>query len=126
MARLLCSRTMVLCPSPFSATDETSCIRLRPLLDQVALATGIDKMQLGFEVKNTVVTGADSGIGAAVSRQFGEEGAQVVVADLDPDTAHRIAAEIRLHEGKAHEFAIDVADAEAAKHATTAARSSNL
>jgi NADP-dependent 3-hydroxy acid dehydrogenase YdfG len=111
---------MVLCPSPFSATDETSCIRLRPLLDQVALATGIDKMQLGFEVKIAVITGA------AISRQFGEEGADVVVADLDPDAAHRIAAEIRLHGGKAHEFAIDVADAEAAKRATTAARSSNL
>jgi NAD(P)-dependent dehydrogenase (short-subunit alcohol dehydrogenase family) len=73
----------------------------------------MDKMKLGFEGKIAVVTGAGSGIGAAVSRQLGEEGAEVVVADLDLDAAHRIATEIRSHGGKAHEFAVDVADPEA-------------
>lgn len=70
-------------------------------------------MQLGFEGKIAVVTGGGSGIGAAVSRQLGEEGAEVVVADVDSDAAHKIAAEIRAHGGKARDFAVDVGDAEA-------------
>ncbi|MDK1385458.1 SDR family NAD(P)-dependent oxidoreductase [Sinorhizobium sp. 8-89] len=70
-------------------------------------------MKLGFEGKVAVVTGAGSGIGAAVSRQLGGEGAEVVVADLGADAARRIAAEIRSAGGKAHDFAVDVADAEA-------------
>ena len=68
-------------------------------------------MNLGFEGKVAVVTGAGSGIGAAVSRQLGNEGAEVIVADLDADTAHGVAAEIRSLGGSAHDFAVDVADA---------------
>ena len=68
-------------------------------------------MKLGFEGKVAVVTGAGSGIGAAVSRQLGREGAEVIVADLDADAAHGVAAEIRSLGGGAHDFAVDVADA---------------
>lgn len=68
-------------------------------------------MKLGFEGKVAVVTGAGSGIGAAISRQLSDEGAEVVVADVDADAAHRVAAEIRLQGGSAHDFAVDVADA---------------
>ncbi|MBP1884196.1 SDR family NAD(P)-dependent oxidoreductase [Sinorhizobium mexicanum] len=70
-------------------------------------------MKLGFEGKVAVVTGAGSGIGAAVSLQLAGEGAEVVVADLDADAARRITAEIRSQGGKAHDFVVDVADAEA-------------
>ena len=68
-------------------------------------------MNLGFEGKVAVVTGAGSGIGAAVSRQLGREGAEVIVADLDAGAAHGVAAEIRSLGGSAHDFAVDVADA---------------
>jgi NAD(P)-dependent dehydrogenase (short-subunit alcohol dehydrogenase family) len=45
--------------------------------------------------KVTVVTGAASGIGAALCRRFQREGARAVVAaDLDGDGASRVAAEI--------------------------------
>jgi NAD(P)-dependent dehydrogenase (short-subunit alcohol dehydrogenase family) len=64
-----------------------------------------------FEGKVAVVTGAGSGIGAAVSRQLGNEGAEVIVADLDADAAHGVAAEIRSLGASAHDFAVDVADA---------------
>lgn len=73
----------------------------------------MDMMQLGFEGKIAVVTGGGSGIGAAISRQLGEEGAEVVVADLDSDAAHKIAAEIRADGGKARDFTVDISDAKA-------------
>ncbi|MEU3372025.1 SDR family oxidoreductase [Streptomyces sp. NPDC006660] len=41
-----------------------------------------------------VVTGAGGGIGAALARRFAEEGARVVVNDLDADKARRTADEI--------------------------------
>jgi NAD(P)-dependent dehydrogenase (short-subunit alcohol dehydrogenase family) len=70
-------------------------------------------MKPGFKGKIALVTGAGSGIGAAVSRQLAEEGAEVVVADLDAGAALNIAAEIRSNGGAAHDFAVDVTDAAA-------------
>ncbi len=44
--------------------------------------------------KTTVITGAASGIGAALARHFAAAGARVVVADIDGDGAISIADEI--------------------------------
>lgn len=44
--------------------------------------------------KNAVVTGAASGIGEAVARQFVREGASVVMTDIDAENGERIATEI--------------------------------
>lgn len=44
--------------------------------------------------KNAVVTGAASGIGEAVARQFVREGASVVMTDINAENGERIAAEI--------------------------------
>ena len=44
--------------------------------------------------RHAVITGAASGIGAALARAFAAEGARVVVADLDGDGAARVAEEI--------------------------------
>ena len=41
-----------------------------------------------------VVTGAGSGIGAALARRFAAEGARLVVNDLDGAAAARVAAEV--------------------------------
>jgi NAD(P)-dependent dehydrogenase (short-subunit alcohol dehydrogenase family) len=68
-------------------------------------------MKLGFEEKVAVVTGAGSGIGAAVSRRLAREGAEVIVADLDAEAARGVAADIRSLGGNAHDFVVDVADA---------------
>ncbi|MEQ9125215.1 MAG: SDR family NAD(P)-dependent oxidoreductase, partial [Alphaproteobacteria bacterium] len=43
--------------------------------------------------KVAVVTGAASGFGAAIARRFAEEGADVLVADLNAAGANRIAEE---------------------------------
>lgn len=42
--------------------------------------------------KVAVVTGGGSGFGAGIARKFVEEGARVLIADLDLDAGHRVAA----------------------------------
>ncbi|MCB1405542.1 MAG: glucose 1-dehydrogenase, partial [Rhodobacteraceae bacterium] len=44
--------------------------------------------------KRAIVTGAGSGFGAGIARKFATEGAQVVVADINGDSAAAVAAEI--------------------------------
>ena len=44
--------------------------------------------------KIAVVTGAASGIGAALTRRFAAEGAKVVVADLNLDAARAVADKV--------------------------------
>ena len=44
--------------------------------------------------KVALVTGAGSGIGEATAKRFAEEGARVVVADLNTTGAERVAKEI--------------------------------
>lgn len=48
----------------------------------------------GIEEKVALVTGGASGIGAATARQLSEQGAKVVVADLDADAAAQVAASL--------------------------------
>ena len=55
--------------------------------------------------KVAVVTGGASGIGAGIVCKFAEEGARVVVADLNVNGAHEIAAEV-----KGLGIQVDVAD----------------
>lgn len=47
-----------------------------------------------LENRVAVVTGAGSGFGAAIARRFAQEGAKVVVADLNAETAQAVAGEI--------------------------------
>jgi 3-oxoacyl-[acyl-carrier protein] reductase len=44
--------------------------------------------------KVALVTGAGSGFGAGIARRFSEEGARVIVADIDPVNGERVAKEL--------------------------------
>lgn len=60
--------------------------------------------------KSALITGAASGIGAATARRFAEEGAAVMLADLNADGAAKIADEINENGGRAESMAVDVRD----------------
>jgi NAD(P)-dependent dehydrogenase (short-subunit alcohol dehydrogenase family) len=60
--------------------------------------------------KTTFVTGAGSGIGAAIAETFARAGAQVFVADIDESSARSTAARIREQGGQADVVTIDVRD----------------
>ena len=67
------------------------------------------KMQ-DFAGQTAVVTGAASGIGAAIARELAARGATVIVSDQSLDACERMAAQIAGEGGKALPFAADVAD----------------
>ncbi len=68
-----------------------------------------------FQDKVAIVTGAGSGIGAAIARELAERGAVVIAADLDLTAAQDVASEIRGDGGRAHAIEVDVADPVAAE-----------
>lgn len=57
-----------------------------------------------------IVTGAAQGIGEAIAKRLASEGAVVVVADINIETARRVADEIKGQERVAIAFKVDVAN----------------
>jgi D-sorbitol dehydrogenase (acceptor) len=61
-----------------------------------------------LEGKVAIVTGGGSGIGRGISLRFAQEGAKVVVADLNADAASSVAAEITAAGRESTSVSVDV------------------
>ncbi|WCM91327.1 SDR family oxidoreductase [Acidovorax sp. NCPPB 2350] len=60
------------------------------------------------EGKSIIVTGAGGGIGEGIARRLAAEGGRVIVNDIRPEAAERVAQAIRDAGGAAQAFAADV------------------
>ena len=58
----------------------------------------------------TIVTGAARGIGRAIAERFGAEGANVILADIETESADLVAEGIIKAGGKASVITTDVSD----------------
>jgi short-subunit dehydrogenase len=70
-----------------------------------------------FEGKSVFITGASSGIGAAMAKAFAREGARVALLARRADKLGQVKREIEAHAGQAIIFQCDVTDPEGLKAA---------
>lgn len=75
--------------------------------------------------KVAIVTGGGSGLGAAIGRALALRGVKVVLSDIDPTRADRIASEIKAAGGSASAIQQDVARAEDSQKAVDYALSAH-
>src|SRR4051812_33936565 len=105
-------------PLAAEAAAQEAAPGLRRALDGVPLpvrrttADGDTKMGRRLQDKVTIVSGAANGIGQAISRRFAEEGAWVLVTDVDESSGHRTVAEIHDAGGKAQFARVDIGSRE--------------
>lgn len=68
-----------------------------------------------FKEKVAIVTGAGQGIGEGIALRLASEGAHIVIAEINSETAHRTARKIEALQTGAHTYVhvVDVGDADA-------------
>lgn len=65
--------------------------------------------------KTAIITGGSQGIGRATAERFANEGAAVVVADINDDAGADVVTDIEASGGKAAFFSVDVTDSDEAQ-----------
>lgn len=68
-----------------------------------------------FKDQVAIITGAAMGIGRAIARQMAEQGAEVVIADINGEGAAAVADEINAAGHKARFYEVDITDPAAVK-----------
>lgn len=63
-----------------------------------------------FQNRVALVTGAGSGIGAAISQGLARAGATVITTDVDADAAAQVSRAITAAGGSAHPYTLDICD----------------
>ncbi|AXW86459.1 short-chain dehydrogenase [Lonsdalea britannica] len=82
-----------------------------PLIHEQVIDVQNKERPMGkFNGKTAVVTGAGAGIGKACAAAIAQEGARVVVADIDGDSAEICAESIRAAGGEAIALSVDISD----------------
>lgn len=71
----------------------------------------MDEGKINLSGKTAIVTGGGSGIGAGIARLYGELGANIVIADVEMETAQEVAAEIEAAGHPVLLVKVDVQDA---------------
>ena len=70
-------------------------------------------MDLGLSGKTAIVTGGGSNIGPGIALALGEEGANVVIAEIDEAQGEKVANQVTAQGGSAVVIKADVSDAKA-------------
>lgn len=78
-------------------------------------------MNKSLEGKTAFITGSASGIGLEIAKTFAQEGAKVVICDLNAQKSEEVAAELREQGFEALSAPCDVTDEEAFKHSLESA-----
>ena len=68
-----------------------------------------------FKGQIAIVTGSGQGIGKGIAERLAREGATVVIAEYNPDTAQAAAAKITAEQGRAMPYPIDISNAPAVR-----------
>ncbi|HEX4489378.1 MAG TPA: SDR family oxidoreductase [Terriglobales bacterium] len=67
-------------------------------------------MDLELKDKVVVITGGAKGIGAAIARACGDEGARPVIVDRDVEAGQQLQAELKSHGISCHSITVELAD----------------
>lgn len=78
-------------------------------------------LETGLEGESAIVTGAASGIGAAIARRLADAGVDVALFDVDTDGIERTATAVRDRDQRATVHTVDVTDEDAIEHGVEAA-----
>ena len=82
------------------------------MIETEAAGEGIGNMKKLLEQQVALVTGAASGIGLEIARTFAEEGAKVMIVDLNRDDADAAASRLQNEGYEVVSFACDVTNEE--------------
>src|SRR5258707_13047012 len=85
-------------------------LRVACVLRNLLMEGGATSMRPRFKEQVALVVGAAHGIGKAIAARLGREGAQVVIADVDPEAMEATVQEMRGEGSQCKGVTCDVRD----------------